>query len=146
MFNSFPWWISSAGWFSCNSVWWYRASTITAHDRSACHDTKHKPGRRLSSLDMQIPVITITNRAQAGIMESRDCNVRNRHIRDTRPTSAAHRFATSLSLSLFIVLFLCSFLTLLMYRGDSRKFISYRSSVPSCDFKQFFNVTNYNYF
>lgn len=70
---------------SCNTPFrLYRASTITVHDRSACHDTKHKHGHRLSSLDMQIPVITITNRAQADIMESRDCNVRNRHIRDTR--------------------------------------------------------------
>lgn len=57
------------------------------HDRSACHDPRHMRDRRLSSLDMQIPLITITNRAEADIMESRDRNVRKRHIRDIRDSS-----------------------------------------------------------
>lgn len=48
---------------------------------------------------MQIPVITITNRAQADIMESRDCNVRCRHISVTR--------TDSLSLFLFICVCVC---------------------------------------
>ena len=76
---------------------------LRPYDRSACHDTKHKRGRRLSSLDMQISVITITNRAQADIMESRDCNVRcNQHICDTRTNQRTDSPSLSLSLSLFL--------------------------------------------
>lgn len=72
---------------------------------------------------MQIPVITITNRAQADIMESRDCNVRNRHIRDTRTNQRTDSPPLPPSLSLFLSISpRPSLVHTYMHAGDPRKF------------------------